>query len=123
MSKYLLLTLAFLSPTALASYSSSVDSRGCWDGRTSNGGPCMVVQNTEWTGSNNDRLKVTYYNQCAERIYASFCNERSDGSEDCGASGIRGYKTKTWSTYNANGQYSYEWVGSVKSSADWVCND
>lgn len=123
MSKYFLMILALLSPTALASYSSSVDSRGCWDGLTSNGGDCLVVQNTSWGGSDGNRFKVTYYNQCNERIYASFCNEKTNGPDDCGASGIRGYSTKSWTTYNASGRYSYEWVGSVKSSADWVCKD
>ena len=108
------------SQFAIADYYSSLDEDTCWDGRNSRGGPCMVVHDTKWSQYTEGRFTVTFRNTCNNRIYARFCNERNNGSEDCGASGISAGNTKSWSTSNANGRYSYNWIGVEKGSKDWV---
>jgi len=110
------------SQLAFADYYSSVDEDTCWDGKTSGGGPCMVVHDTEWSEYTQGRFIVKYKNVCDHRIYASFCNERNNGSEDCGASGIMPGSVKSWATGDANGRYSYEWIGVERGSKDWLCN-
>ncbi|MEQ3637488.1 hypothetical protein [Alcanivorax sp.] len=110
------------SQFAAADYYSSLDDDTCWDARNSGGGPCMVVHNTKWSQYSKGNFIVTYRNSCNNRIYARFCNERKDGSEDCGASGIGAGKTKSWSTSNANGRYSYRSIGVERGSKDWVCS-
>src|SRR5690606_120631 len=95
------------SQLAFADYYSSVDEDTCWDGKTRSGGSCMVVHDTEWSEYTKGRFIVKYKNVCDHRIYASFCNERNNGSEDCGASGIMPGSIKSWATGDANGRYSY----------------
>ena len=99
------------SQFAVADYYSSLDDDTCWDGRNSRGGPCMEVHDTKWSQYTEGRFTVTFRNTCSNRIYARFCNERDNGSEDCGASGISAGNTKSWSTSNANGRYTYNWIG------------
>lgn len=121
MKKVLGLAVLLSSQLAVADYSSSLDEDTCWDGRTNTGGPCMQVAGDKWSTYTEGKFIVTYRNVCDHRIYARFCNERNNGSEDCGASGISAGGTKSWSTYNANGRYGYNWVGVTKASKDWVC--
>ena len=116
------LAALLLPALTLADYYSSVDDDTCWDGKTSRNSPCMVVDNDRWSQYSEGQFIVTYRNVCDHRIYARFCNERKDGTEDCGASGISPGKTKNWSTYRANGRYSYKWIGVTKGSMDWVCS-
>ncbi|MCK0154765.1 hypothetical protein MWU49_13680 [Alcanivorax sp. S6407] len=122
MKKVLGMAIVLSSQLAVADYSSSVDSDTCWDGRTPTGGPCMVVADSKWSTYTEGKFIVTYKNVCNHRIYARFCNERNSGSDDCGASGIAPGNTKGWSTYKANGRYSYNWTGVTKASKDWVCS-
>jgi hypothetical protein len=49
------------------------------------------------------------------------CNDKKNGTKDCGSTGLKGGKTTKWSTYNATGEYNWKFVGVVKSSKDWVC--
>ncbi|MGB2246828.1 MAG: hypothetical protein ACPH3N_04120 [Alcanivorax sediminis] len=122
MKKVLGMAILLSSQLAAADYSSSVDSDTCWDGLSNTGSPCMVVADTKWSTHTQGKFIVTYRNVCSQRIYARFCNERNSGSADCGASGILPGSTKGWSTYKANGRYSYNWVGVTKPSKDWVCS-
>ena len=121
MKKLTITALLMASQFAVADYYSSVDDDTCWDGRTSSGGACMVVADTKWSEYSKNRFIVKYKNICNHRIYARFCNERNNGSEDCGASGISPGRTHGWATGNANGRYSYNWIGVGKGSKDWVC--
>lgn len=100
-------------------------SNGCWDGRHDfiNGGDqCMQVVSSKWSGSDNTKMTVKYQNTCSYRIYAKMCNQRSNGTYDCGASGIKPGATKNWYTYSASGRYTYIAVGSDKPSQDWNCS-
>ena len=114
-------TLSFSALAALG-HNETVDRDGCWDGYHSfiNGGDkCMQVSTTNWV--NDEKLQVVYKNTCSHRVYAKFCNARTNGSKDCGTDGIRPHGTKSWSTYNASGRYLYMAVGSDISNKDWVC--
>lgn len=122
MKRVLTIAIFLITPSAFADYYSSVDDDTCWDGKTSTGGACMVVHETKWSQHSQDRFTVIYRNVCNHRIYARFCNDRKDGSPDCGASGISAGNTKSWSTGNADGRYSYKWVGATQGSKDWVCS-
>ena len=106
--------------SATAAHNDSVDSRGCWDGLDNWGGDCMSVSDSYWRDTT---FYVKYKNSCSYRIYARFCNEKSDGGEDCGADGIRPGAIKTWYTYNANGRYNYNWIGSDNAGQDWNCSN
>ena len=116
------IAILLASQFAAADYYSSLDDDTCWDARNSGGARCMVVHNTKWSQYSKGNFIVTYRNSCNNRIYARFCNERKDGSEDCGASGSGAGKTKSWSTSNANGRYSYRSIGVERGSKDWVCS-
>lgn len=106
--------------SANASYSSSVDSDGCWDAKQPRGGKCLQQVNHSW---NEKKITVTYKNAYGERIYAKVCQDKTTGSSDCGAFGIRGYSEYKYYTYNASGDVSYNAVGSTNPGQDWVCKD
>lgn len=108
-----------LSAPAIASYSSSVDDDGCWDGRNNTGGNCLS-NSSRWNG---DAFISTMTNNCSHRIYARFCNQREGGrSPDCGATGIGGYSDHNWRTgLYASGRYRARSIGSAVPSKDWVC--
>ena len=112
--------LAGATLPAFGAHDNTVDDRGCWDGRDSYGGPCMIVSDTYWRDTT---FYAKYTNKCNNRIYARFCNGRKDGGDDCGADGIRPGGTKTWYTYESNGRYNYDWIGSDNGSKDWVCSN
>ena len=113
------LAAVILAVPALASHATSLDNDGCWDARDRYGNGCISAT-SNWRG---DRFTVTHRNNCAFRVYAKFCNQRSGGSyHDCGATGIRGYGEHKWTTSSkATGRYRWRAVGSDNSSADWVC--
>lgn len=108
-----------LLATPLA-YADSPDGDGCWDGRDSYRNKCMVKADHKWS---DDKLTVTYKNRCGNRLYAKVCHEKKDGSKDCGAFGIKPYSSYKYYTYNANGQYLFNAVGSIKPGSDWVCSN
>ena len=119
MKKSLLATFLLTSVSlSYADYYSSIDEDSCWDGRTSTGGDCIVVHETKWSG---DQFIAKYKNICDHRIYIRYCNTRNNGSEDCGASGIGAGRVSSWATYNATGEYHYNWIGVERGSMDWVC--
>jgi len=114
--------MVFFSFSAMADYSSSVDKNGCWDGMvpfTQGTGSCLYKVSTSWP--DKTKFRVKWGNRCGHRMYIKFCNERTDKSWDCGASGIGPNKTHSWSTYNATGRHTVTAVGSVKGSSDWTC--
>lgn len=124
MLKKTMVALAAFSCVSLANadYYSSVDEDSCWDGRTSGGGDCVVVDDASWSQYTDGQFKVRYKNICDHRVYVRYCNGRENGSEDCGATGIGAGRTSSWSTYNASGEYSYNWIGVERGSMDWVCS-
>jgi hypothetical protein len=114
-------SMASTGHQATVGTSSEMNSSGCWDGRHSQsygGRECLEVVDARMSG---EKLITKYKNTCGNRVYAQLCNQRKNGSYDCGSSGIGAYSTKTWSTYNAKGSYSWMAVGSDVSSQDWVC--
>lgn len=120
------LLFSFITFTSISNadtgHDPTVDDDGCWDGRHSfiNGGSSCFKHSTS-TWLNENKLKVVYKNTCSDRIYAKYCNGKTNGISDCGAAGVRPGGTKSWVTYNATGDYSYIAVGSDISSKDWVC--
>ncbi len=74
-----------------------------------------------WSEYTEDKLTVKHSNISNGRVYARFCNQRSNGTWDCGASGISANRTHNWTTYNATGRYKIRWIGSNNPSKDWVC--
>lgn len=95
------------------------DEDGCWSGRSSGGQHCLVQSDSKW--GDDDYLTVTYTNRCSDRLYVRFCNQRKDGSWDCGVDGIRPGSQKKWSTYKASGRTHANYTGSTKPMQDWVC--
>lgn len=81
---------------------------------------CLVV-GSEWSQMTEGRIIVTYRNACDRRIVVKKCNERADGSADCGTGGIRGGEAVKWPTSNATGRYAYNMIGVDNPNKDWVC--
>lgn len=106
--------------TAIADHSSSVDSDGCWDAKNRSGGSCISTS-SRWSKYTDDKLIVTYTNECSHRIYITKCNERNNGSWDCGSGGISPGNSTNWNTGDASGAYEWVTVGSDRGSKDWVC--
>ena len=79
---------------------------------------CMVVVSEE---NRKGTMRVVYRNDCQWGIYASYENERTNGSWDSGADNIRPGQQKAWSTSEATGQYRFNFTGSDRSRFDWVC--
>jgi hypothetical protein len=112
--------MILISTSVIADYQDSVDQKGCWDALSTREGQCLY----QVSGKMKDgRAIVKYGNKCEHRIYVRFCNERNNGSWDCGSDGIRGGRTKIWSTGNATGRTNAKAVGSAKPSQDWNCTD
>ncbi|MEI4194831.1 hypothetical protein [Roseovarius sp. E0-M6] len=110
-AKYFLAALAvsLVAPPAMAQ-----DSDGCFNTASK----CISVT-SKWK---NDEFISYFTNNCQGRVYAKFCNQRENRSADCGASGIGEGRRHSWRTYSdATGRTRVRWVGSVKSSKDWVC--
>jgi hypothetical protein len=68
-------------------------------------------------------FRVTYRNNCADRIVLGACNKKQDGSWDCGELGVARGRTTTWPTLGGTGEYKYRFTGSGKAEEDWVCNE
>ncbi|QIE46599.1 hypothetical protein G5B38_14300 [Pseudohalocynthiibacter aestuariivivens] len=102
----------FLALTALPGHAQ--DSDGCY-----NASGC-VSSSSKWSGN---KLITTIHNKCAGGIYIKVCTRRTKGKPDCGASHVNGRSKYTFSGYNAHssGDARYTWVGSMRSSKDWVC--
>lgn len=81
---------------------------------------CLVV-GSKWSQMTEGRIIVTYRNACDRRIVVKKCNERADGSADCGTGGIRGGEAVKWATSNATGRYAYNMIGVDNPNKDWVC--
>ncbi len=92
------------------------DADGCSATRSS-----CVSGSGEWTSSGALKLRLT--NNCGKRIYIKFCNERDGESPDCGASGLSAGRSTTWTTHDATGRNQWTWVGSARTSKDWVCSE
>ncbi len=73
---------------------------------------------------NSGTFKLTLKNHCGRRVYMKFCLEMSRGSHDCGANGDRSGSSTTWSSSSPylTQRYSYKYIGSERSSHDWVCS-
>ena len=113
-SAYLLI---FLTNTAWAqSYSVNADDDTCWEPPN-----WCLSANASWDQYTEDKINVRYENVCQHRVYIRMCNQRMNGTEDCGATGLSPGRTTTWYTYNASGSYRYNMVGVLTSSKDWVC--
>lgn len=91
--------------------------KGCWI-PDRNKPMCMVVVSEE---NRKGTMRVVYRNDCQWGIYASYENERTNGSWDSGADNIRPGQQKAWSTSEATGQYRFNFTGSDRSRFDWVC--
>lgn len=104
--------------TAHADYATSVDAKGCWDGLTSDGAPCLKQLSSRMQSG---KAIVKYINQCSHRLYGRYCNQRNDDSWECGASGIQAGSIKSWVTYNGNGMSSAKATGAAIPSQDWNC--
>ena len=90
---------------------------GCWIAHAS-----CIDYSFKWSEYTEDRLVVTYKNLCSKRVYLRMCNKHLDGTEDCGADGLKPGSEKKWSTYNASGHYSFKVIGSTDWQSDWVCS-
>ena len=95
----------------------------CWSGLHADGRSC-VVGYTEQTVSlgGTPEAKLYMENTCSGRVYGRFCNERSDGTWDCGADGIRSGAVKVWSTLNPTGESWFIFTGSHEWTEDWICS-
>lgn len=116
-----LVTLGFVSVASFASYQSSVDEDGCWDGLNSYGGNCIKMSNARWDKYTAKKLIVTYTNTCNHRIYLTYDIPSLTGTSK-GSQGIGPGAVKNNYSFNATGKYRFEAVGSIKPSKDWVCN-
>jgi|TARA_R110002073_G_scaffold84612_8_gene202030 hypothetical protein len=116
-----LFILLTLSGFAHADYRSSVDEDTCWDAKSPSGGSCISAT-SRWSEHTKGKVIAEYTNNCDHRIYLRMCNGRNSGSDDCGASGVAPHSTKSWSTSNATGNYSYNAIGVTQGSKDWVCS-
>lgn len=114
----LIFTVAIALMTLPSVQAHAQDADGCWSGETIYGQSCLVQESARWDGT---KLIVVYRNQCERRLYGRFCNQYTDGTWNCGASGVAGGATKTWYTYNANGHSSAIATGSINGTSDWVC--
>ncbi|MXO89233.1 hypothetical protein [Pontixanthobacter aquaemixtae] len=120
--RFLLCAAAIVaSSSASATYSSSLDSDGCWDGKLSANVPCLQIKSHSWSG---DKISVVYENKCPQRIFARACHSQEQGDNgkaDCGFFAVRGSGTAVYYTYHATGDVEYRAVGSTKRSNDWTC--
>lgn len=107
----LLLNLSFITAAW-----GGADEDGCWEAPNH-----CISASARWSEYSKGKLISEFKNICDQRLYLRFCNERKNGSEDCGSSGLNPGATKKWGTYKANGEYSWRHIGSLNFSKDWVC--
>lgn len=110
-------TLALVATLGLpvAAPVAAQDADGCYDASG-----CLSAT-SKWSGSTLN-TKVT--NNCNGGVYVRVCTRRAQGKPDCGASHIGGNRSYGFSGYNAHssGDVRWTWVGSMRSSKDWVCS-
>lgn len=95
----------------------------CWSGLHADGRNCVVARTEQGLSlGGTPEAKLYLENTCSGRVYGKFCNERADGTWDCGADGIRGGATKVWSTLNPTGASWFIFTGSNEWTEDWVCS-
>jgi hypothetical protein len=94
---------------------------GCWDGMTPGRAPCLVFAGGEM--QKGSRYVARWRNTCARRLHVQLCNQRKNGSWECGSDGIAPGATTTWATYEASGEHSGSAIGSDKAADDWTCSD
>ena len=95
----------------------------CWSGLHPDGRSCVVGHSEQAVSvGGTPELRLRMENTCSGRVYGRFCNERADGTWDCGADGIRGGATKVWSTLNPSGESWFIFTGSNQWTEDWVCS-
>ncbi len=113
-SKFLVIVAVLLSANQSVQ-AASADKDGCFKPRKQ-----CVATTSKW----KKKQFISYYtNNCGARIYIRFCNKRAGKSPDCGASGLKAGKRKSWVTSrNATGRFYANWTGSLKGSKDWVCS-
>lgn len=111
------LTTALLLQLPLTAAALNADEDGCWDAPSH-----CITASARWSKHNEGKLISEFTNTCRHRLYIRFCNEKNNGSEDCGSSGLKPGKTKKWGTNKATGEYSWRHIGSVTPSKDWVCS-
>lgn len=95
-----------------------VDKDGCWEAYD-----CVTVA-TEWDG---DNFIARYTNVCGLSVYLKACNQSAylASGMSCGAFSLPPGETKAWHLYSGNeptGRYAWAWVGSSRSSMDFVCS-
>ena len=96
------------------------DKDGCWDGLHINKAKC-VKASSKWSQHTKGKFILYLTNTCDRRVYVKKCNQRKNGSWDCGAGGIAGRGKTSWATYDATGRSQWMTVGSIRSNKDWVC--
>lgn len=113
--------LAMAFPVALSLLGASnlamaADEDGCYNPPNR----CLSVS-SEWTSSGN--LKLNLANNCRAGVYAKWCVLKAGGGDSCGASHISKGRTYSTTMYNAHesGRHAWRFVGSERSSKDWVC--
>lgn len=114
-----MLSMMFGLMLAMTTPAHAADDEGCWTGMTHDRVECLRVDGVEAKGDGKYTLRMT--NRCTDRLYARFCLQYETGKWSCGASGIRGGDTKSWTTYNSNGKHFADAIGSNIPSKDWVC--
>lgn len=115
-----LAALALASP-AVTRAGTPVDADGCWNGLTPSRSTCMTLESSEESTTTADKVITKWKNACDQRIYATYCNQRTNGTWECGSGGISPGSVTTWTTMSANGRYDGWATGSVTPGKDWVC--
>ncbi len=103
------------SPTSTPTTDTSAEN-SCWIPAST----CLTAS-ADWSEQTDGRVIVTYRNTCERRILVKKCNERTDGSADCGSGGINPGGVSRWATSNATGRYSYRMVGVDEANKDFIC--
>ncbi len=106
-------------PSASLGSETSPDTDGCYVPQ--HHPECLVIEKQAYSVYEPTMLILRLRNTCARRVYANFCNQRTDGSWDCGADGVSSGGALSWTTYGANGKSEYDYTGSTKWENDWVC--
>jgi len=106
-------------PPSTVSPETSPDADGCYVPQ--HVPECLVIEKNTLDASNYQVLRLR--NNCPQRVYASFCNQRLNGTWDCGADGASSGGSISWWTYGAAGRSIYQYTGSTKWMNDWVCAD
>jgi hypothetical protein len=115
------LTLFALGAPVATRAGGPVDADGCWNGLTPTRAPCMTLDSSESSTTTPGKVITKWRNACDQRIYATFCNQRTNGTWECGSEGITPGSVHTWATMAANGKHDGWATGSVTPSKDWVC--